>query len=140
MPKISELSSGAPAQDTDELPGRRAAGNIKLTVKDLKDANGTLAVTTVATTTYTVQASDFGKLILFTASSAVTVTVPTGLGAGFQCAWKQKGTGQLTFAAGAGATLESYNGALKSSGRYAVGSLLAEAANVLTLTGTIANT
>lgn len=139
MPKISELTSGSPAQLTDEFPVRRGTGNVKLTLSDLQNAN-VVSTNTVTGTTYTIQASDFGKMILFTSSTAVTITVPAGLGAGFQCAWKQKGTGQLTFVAGASVTLESYNTALKSVGRYAVGSLLAEAANILTLTGGISNT
>ncbi len=48
-------------------------------------------------TTYTLVASDLGKQIIFTNAAAVTVTIPTGLTAGFNCEFYQQGTGQLSF-------------------------------------------
>ncbi len=42
---------------------------------------------------YTVQASDNGNLLLFTSATAVTVTLPATLPAGFRCKLFQAGTG-----------------------------------------------
>jgi len=50
-------------------------------------------------TTYTIVASDLGKQLIFTSSSPITVTIPTGLGTGFNCEVLQQGTGQITFVA-----------------------------------------
>lgn len=55
-------------------------------------------------TTYTVQASDNGKQIIFTSSSTVIVTIPTGLPSWFNCEVLQQGIGQVSFV-GSGVTL-----------------------------------
>ena len=58
-------------------------------------------------TTYTVQASDNGKIISTTNSAAVTVTVPTGLGA-IQFGVQQGGSGQVTVSPAGGVLLLAY--------------------------------
>lgn len=55
-------------------------------------------------TTYTLQASDSGKVVLCTNAAAITVTVPNSLKEGFNCTVVQGAAGQVTIAAGAGAT------------------------------------
>src|SRR5690606_3166854 len=61
-------------------------------------------------TTYTIQASDYGKRIHFTSDSNVTVTLPDGLPQGFWCEIEKKGDGNVSCApdTGNGASLESY--------------------------------
>ena len=63
--------------------------------------------------------SDNGKVIVCSSSSNVTITLPNTLTAGFGCTVVQSGTGQVSIAAGAGATLSSYVGT-STKGRYAV--------------------
>ncbi len=69
---------------------------------------GKLTIEVLTGTSYTVQASDAGKLLLFTNSSPVTVTVDAGvLSRGDVVCIRQYGAGQVTVAAGAGATVSS---------------------------------
>ena len=88
-------------------------------------------------TSYTLTASDNGKVITLSNGSAVTVTVPSGLGAGFSCVLIQQGAGQVTVTAGGGVTLESYQSQTKIAGQFAGVSLFAHAANTFNLTGSL---
>lgn len=63
------------------------------------------------TANYTLQASDNGKFVSVNASSAVTITVPTGLTVGTQILLGRKGTGAVTISPASGVTL---NGATNS--------------------------
>jgi hypothetical protein len=69
-------------------------------------------------TTYTVQASDAGKIVELDNASPITVTVPNSLSVGFNCILAQVGAGQVTVAAGSGATVHAFGG-LKSPGQWA---------------------
>lgn len=95
---------------------------------------GGAGTNTQSGTTYTLQSSDNGKVVNFTSGSSVAVTVPSGLGATFQCLITQSGAGQLTFT-GSGATVNNRQSFTKTAGQYAVVSLLATAANTLLLAG-----
>lgn len=98
------------------------------------------ATNTQSGTTYTFVATDCNKKIYFTSSSAVTVTIPASVVvAGCSVNWVQKGTGQVTFAAGSGLTLTSYSSYLKSAGQYAMGTVDFESTTAATLGGTISN-
>lgn len=55
-----------------------------------------ITVEDVAGTSYTLQASDDGKIKRFTAGSAVAITCPDTLLEGFECVLTQAGAGQLT--------------------------------------------
>ena len=59
---------------------------------------GFSASTNPQTNDYTLLASDNGKVIVMDKATAVTVTIDTGLPAGFNCSFIQKGAGQVTFA------------------------------------------
>jgi hypothetical protein len=89
-------------------------------------------------TTYTLVASDNGKVITLNNANAVTVTVPSGLGAGFSCVLIQQGAGQVTVSAGGGVTLQSFQGNAKIAGQYAGATLFAHTANIFNLTGSLA--
>lgn len=84
-------------------------------------------------TTYTVLISDNGRVVTLNNGSAITVTVPSGLGAGFNCAFIQIGAGQVTLV-GSGATLNSSNG-LKTRVQYSVASIVAYATNIFSVSG-----
>lgn len=69
-------------------------------------------------TTYTIDATDCGKTVVVTNSSAITVTAPDSIVAGCRVAVVQGGTGQITIAAGGTATVNGLAGALKTAGQY----------------------
>jgi len=85
-------------------------------------------------TTYTILATDNGRQVTFNNASAITVTVPTGLGAGFSCICKQLGAGQVTFT-GSGLTIHNRQSQLKMAGQYAICSLIADIADGIVLAG-----
>lgn len=70
-------------------------------------------------TTYTLAASDTGKIVEVSNASAITVTLPNNLSVGFYTTVSQTGAGQITFSASAGATLRSFDSYTKTAGQYA---------------------
>jgi len=76
-------------------------------------------------TTYTITADDVGKVLIFTSGSAVTVTIPQTLLAGWYCRWEQQGAGKVSFNGSAvtQATLVNRQSQVASAGQYAVGGL-----------------
>lgn len=85
-------------------------------------------------TSYTLVPADNGKLIKFTNAGAIAVTVPAGLGAGFNCNCIQGGAGQVSFAASV-ATLTNRQSQLKIAGQWGVVRLFAPVADALVLSG-----
>lgn len=93
-------------------------------------------IITESTTTRTLGASDNGKVIYCTSSSAVTINCAAGLGAGFSCTIIQGGTGKVTIAAN-GQTLVSYSSLFSAMGQYAIISLIAPVANTFVASGNL---
>jgi hypothetical protein len=85
-------------------------------------------------TTYTLVAGDNGKVVVLDNASAVTVTVPSGLGAGFNCSFVQKGAGQVSFSA-SGTTINNRQSHTKINAQYGVASIVAYAADTFVLAG-----
>lgn len=85
-------------------------------------------------TTYTLQASDNGKLVTLSNAAAITVTVPAGLGAGFNCICQQIGVGQVSFVE-SGVTLHNRQSHSKIAGQWGFASIISHVANVLSLGG-----
>lgn len=77
-------------------------------------------------TTYTLAASDCGKIVTCSNASAITVTVPNTLKPGFFCTVTQKGAGQVTFSAQASGTLRNRSGFTKTAGQYASATIFIE--------------
>lgn len=100
-----------------------------------------LTIKTVAATTYTFVAGDaVDTLVVFTASSPVTATVPSGVfTAGDVVPYYQKGTGTVTVAPGGGVTLQNPIGAsgFGTLGQTAMAALTSVATNEFKLTGEI---
>lgn len=108
----------------------RAAGGVIVTPDDAGD---TILIDTSAlarrgltqkpiTANYTVIASDLIDTVLHvTASSAITITLPTGLTTEIAIPWRQFGQGQVTFVAASGGSLLSRGGANKAAGQYSGG-------------------
>lgn len=99
------------------------------TAQTIKDVTGT---------TYTIIASDVGKMLRFTNASAITVTVPTGLGlsSGQRIDLLQYGTGQPTFS---GSATIRYTNSLKLRATYSAGTLVCLGGNEFVLTGDLAS-
>jgi hypothetical protein len=79
-------------------------------------------------TTYTLLAADNGKVITLNNASAITVTVPSGLGAGFNCVLIQKGAGTVSVSA-SGTTINNRNSHTDLAGQHASATLIADVAN-----------
>jgi hypothetical protein len=77
-----------------------------------------------AASTYTLQPSDNNKTLYFTSALAVALTVPTGLGGGFQCGIIQGGVGQVTPTV-AGTAIHNRQGFTKTAGQWGYISLIA---------------
>ena len=90
-------------------------------------------------TTYTLVAGDNGKVVVLDNASAVTVTVDSGLGAGFNCSFVQKGAGQVSFTGAAGVTINNRQSHTKINAQYGVASIVAYAADTFVLAGDTAS-
>lgn len=109
-----------------------------VTIDSANGISGHTEVQNVITgTTYTIQASDTGKVLIFTNAAAVTVTVPASLTAGWHCRWEQRGAGKVSFngVAVAAATLRNRQTHNASAGQYAVGGLACYTTGDVTLFG-----
>lgn len=93
-----------------------------------------IAVTTVAATSRTLRRADNGTLLYFTAGSAVTLTVPAGLGRGFNCLIVQGGAGAVTPTA-SGTTIENRSSFTETAGQYALCTLVAVAVDTFIFAG-----
>ena len=94
-------------------------------------------VNTQSGTTYTLTATDNGKIISCTSNSAVTITVPA-LTSGFNCLIVQRGTGQITLSA-SGSTINNRYNFNKTAGQHAIMSLVSVAAGVFISSGDMSN-
>ena len=90
-------------------------------------------------TTYTLLASDLGKIVKFTNGSAITVTLPNNLGLGFTCTVIQYGAGQITFTTSSSTLYSRQTGHTKTAGQYGVVSLISCVADVFVLAGDTAS-
>ena len=88
-------------------------------------------------TTYTVAASDNGKVVVLDNASAITVDIDTGLPAGFNCSFVQKGAGQVSFAGTA--TVNNRQSHTKINGQYGVASIVAYDTDTYILAGDTAS-
>ena len=136
----TNLMSLAPVQS---VAGQ--TGTVTVSAGDLTDGNfdgeailGFDASINDQTDNYTLQASDNGKVVVMNKGSAVTVTVPSGLGVGFNCSFIQKGAGQVSFSA-SGTTIYNRQSHTKINGQYGVASIVACTANTFILAGDTAS-
>lgn len=94
-----------------------------------------LATFDFAGTSLTLLDSHSGVRIRCDNASAITITLDTGLKAGFTCELEQVGVGEVQVSAN-GTTINSLNGDTKTAGQYAVVTLLQDGAtDVFTFSG-----
>ena len=84
------------------------------------------------TDNYTLQTSDAGKVVVINKGTAVNLTVPASLGAGFTCSVVQKGAGQVTFVASS-TTINNRQSHTKIAGQHGVATLISTASDVFVL-------
>ena len=96
-----------------------------------------LNVTDNAGTSITLEDTDNNKVVRCTSATAVTITVPSTLAAGFSCMVIQAGAGQITFVQGSGATLNSFGNLFKTAGQHAPASLIRVGAGIYNLSGNL---
>lgn len=94
-----------------------AWGMAKSSVIDLDNA-------AVSATSYTLSESDNGKILKFTAATAITLTCPNNLAAGFNIGIIQFAAGAVTPTAASGAAIYNRSSNTKTAGQYAACSLL----------------
>jgi hypothetical protein len=140
---VANLVAAAPVQS---VAGR--TGTVTVDAGDLTDGDfgGTAilgfdaSINDQTGTAYTLLAGDNGKVVVLDNASAVTVTVPSGLGAGFNCSFVQKGAGQVSFDNDSGATtINNRQSHTKINAQYGVASIVAYATDTYILAGDTAS-
>lgn len=84
---------------------------------------------------YSTTAADAMSTIIVNSASNLTMTIDNNLTAGQRIDFVRKGTGTVTFAAGAGVTLSSKNSHLKIASQYAAATVLCDASGSYLLIG-----
>lgn len=85
-------------------------------------------------TTYTLQSTDNGLIVTCDNGSGIDVTIPSGLGIGFNCMVIQLGAGQVSFLTSS-TTLHNRQSQTKIAGQYGIVTLIATTTNVFDLAG-----
>jgi hypothetical protein len=103
---------------------------------DWEDLVPGAATSTVSnkTANYSTVSGDAGNTINST-GSAITITIDNNLTAAQRIDFVQTGSGQITFAAGSGVTLNSKGGKLKTAGQYSAATVLCLASGSYLLVG-----
>lgn len=91
--------------------------------------------------TYTLALADLGKLVEFTSSTQVTLTIPADSSVNFTQGDRidivQIGAGQVTIAGASGVVVNAYDNGLKTNGQYAAATLIKRAANTWLAVGNL---
>lgn len=131
----SNIVDNLTSTDTDK-PLSANQGKI---VKDLVDTklDIILDINAQTGTTYTILAADNGRMVTFDNAAAITVTVPAGLGAGFNCEFQGIGVG-IPFLSASGVTFNHPDGFFTARKRFSLFSIQSNVADVFTLGGDLA--
>ena len=117
------------------------AGNVSTTGaltggnSDTSSISGFTANITSVAANYSLTAADNGKVIQSTSASAITITIPSSLPAGFNCTVVQMGAGQITLA-GTYFNRGNFN---KTASQYAIVSILHMGSNNIIVSGEMSN-
>ncbi|USQ03563.1 hypothetical protein [Aquirufa antheringensis] len=84
---------------------------------------------------YPLTASDNGKILQSTSTTAITITIPTGLPTGFNCTVVQMGAGQLTFSG----TYFNRGSFTKSASQYSIVSIIHLGSDKIIVSGEMSN-
>ena len=139
-PSGGVTASGGVANTLPKFTGASTIGASSITdngtsisFSDKTVAGGSAAVNSAsvaaATTAYTLQQSDNGKVINCANTGALTITIPSGLTAGFNCMIVQMAAGSVTIA-GSGVTIYNRSNYTKTGGQYAIATIVSPSSNV----------
>ena len=102
---------------------------------DTSSISGFTANITSVAANYPLTAADNGKVIQSTSASAITITIPSSLPAGFNCTIVQMGAGQITLAG----TYFNRGNFTKTASQYAIVSILHMGSNNIIVSGEMSN-
>jgi hypothetical protein len=126
LPKFTSATALGASSITDD------GTNISFSNKTV--AGGSAAVNSASiaagTTTYSLQQSDNGKVINCANTGALTITIPSGLTAGFNCMIVQMAAGSVTISAGASVTIYNRSNYTKTGGQYAIATVVSPSSNI----------
>ena len=112
------------------------ASNTKYpSVKAVKDYVDFESLNDQTGTTYSLQPSDSGKVLTLNNASAITLTVPAGIPAGFNCTIVQKGVGAVSFVSGTGVTIANRLSRTMTAGQNAVATIVSISSNYFITSG-----
>jgi hypothetical protein len=107
-------------------------------VTGVKSNNVTTTVTSLANTTYTLQACDSGSIIKYTGTSATTITIPTNImNNGDQVTLLQGCSGAICVLPASGVTRNAVGNATKTTSQHAVAGLIKTGTNEWLLVGDV---
>jgi hypothetical protein len=95
------------------------------------------AVNAQTGTTYSLTASDNGKIVTMNNGATSTVTIIAGLPVGFNATVIQLGAGAVGFSAASGVTLNSFASSVYMAGQHGAATVIAYATNIFNLSGTL---
>ena len=121
LPKYSSATAITPSGISDDGTTVSLASTRTLT-----GANA--AVNAQTGTTYSLVQGDNGRVITMNNASAITLTIPSGLTAGFNCMIVQYGAGTVTIA-GSGVTVVNRSNYTKTGGQYAIVTIVSPVTN-----------
>jgi hypothetical protein len=117
------------------------AGNVSTTGaltggnSDTSSLSGFTANITSVAANYSLTSADNGKVIQSTSAGSITITIPSGLPAGFNCTIVQMGAGQITLAG----TYFNRGNFTKTASQYAIVSILHMGSNNIIVSGEMSN-
>jgi len=121
LPKYSSATAITPSAISDD--------GTTVTLGSTRTLTGANASVNAQTgTTYSLVQADNGKVITLTNAAAITLTIPSGLTAGFNCMIVQYGAGTVTIA-GSGVTVLNRSNYTKTGGQYAVVTIVSPVSN-----------
>jgi len=116
----------ASVETGDEVVTEVTVSNEAVEVVEVARSSYSPVLSTQTGTSYSLQATDNGKIIRFTNASDITVTCPNSLPAGFSVGIVQRGNGNVIFSAASGATVANAHGYTRTFAINAVASLIVD--------------
>ena len=140
--QISALTAAtSPLAGTELIHVQEGANSRQSTVQEIVDLSDVpVTVEEVTATSYTTVLADFagGKAKKMNNASAQTVTVAPSISGTQACFFYQHGAGTVTFAPGAGVTINSLSSNLDLAGQWGSASLIRTATDEYLLVGALA--
>jgi hypothetical protein len=127
------LMLGQMVEGISPAPGLQRNADGSYSIVTTLPASG--VVTEAGTSLTLTAATHNGRILRFASGTDVTLTVPSGLGAGFSCLIVQRGAGVVIPTAGGGVTIRQRLGYTKTAGLYAIATLACDVANDCILSG-----